>query len=493
VHRAGVRRRLRRIVLLLSVSGLSSCAPIYLHSPSLEKSTSAAAKGLPAEADALKPFDDQIANLDKFAHDEDLAVARYWTGTRDAHFARLIAMPSLSKRRTYLASVVDERIAALTGSKDVPMLADPAPAIAIKAELKDFTDSQRRIYAALPGADPKHDLECKAMTAEMSDQQAEAAIGSGDALQTALGNIARLCHRIVAKDAEIDQLAKADGEIGAARKAAAEAEIETKSDLSKRSAELQREIDAAKTFAESGSGEAQLQAFVDKLKDLLEGAQEGTKLAGWTEAGDAIDKLLKAQVCGSDGVDDKTKTDAKCGDVEPTGTTGRAEAIWGMAKGLAKLGDANAAARRSTDWLIAAKAIIAAEKADAALSLAEGKAIAAAERRRAQYLEREAIYLSRTRPQPHGALAGCNDAHCQLAVYVDAWNEGRVPAQVLEYRRLQIEREYAVRRARTVAQKQHALASAATATLEANGAGGLRAELIAQALFDAAALAGGVL
>ena len=155
------------------------------------------------------------------------------------------------------------------------------------------------------------------------------------------------------------------------------------------------------------------------------------------------------------------------------------------------MSDANAAKRRSVQWLLAAKAIVAAEKADSALALEEAKAVAAAHLKRLEYLQREALYLasakksaSQPRGDCHRGLPGGDrrgNPHCQFASYVDSWNEGRIPAQVLEYRPVQIGRGFAVRRARAVALKQHALASAGAATLKDHGAGGLTAALIAQA------------
>ena len=88
---------------------LASCTLPYLHSPSLEKATAAASDTLPSEADALKPFDDQLTNMDTFAAQEDLSVARYWAGVRDGHLARLIALDQ-SARLGRLANQIDSRL-----------------------------------------------------------------------------------------------------------------------------------------------------------------------------------------------------------------------------------------------------------------------------------------------------------------------------------------------------------------------------------------------
>mgnify|MGYP001506861173 FL=1 len=59
---------------------------------------------------------------------------------------------------------------------------------------------------------------------------------------------------------------------------------------------------------------------------------------------------------------------------------------------------------------------------------------------------------------------------------------------VLRYRPIQIDREFTVRRARAAALKEYVLASSGVGTLQEYGASGIKAALIAEALFDAALL-----
>jgi hypothetical protein len=482
---------------------LASCAgPLYIHSPSMEKAAASAAAALPNETDALKAFDEQLANLDRFAADEDLAASRYWTGARDAHFVRLIAMDRSIDRSRRLTQQVDRRLVELTGSAQIGDPIDPAAAMAQKSALESFANSQRRAYARAEGAVPDRDLTCKTAIAAVSQAEADRLVASGNSLDAPVGQIARFCRAIAHQDAIINQLATADGAIGEAIRAAAAATKQEETDLSDRADALKQQIDRAETFAEKEASVVQLRAFADDVKKLLVDATAGAKAVGWEKAGEGIDKILKAQVCSSDAVDEAAKTEAKCGDVTPTSTTGRIVATWGLAKALAQLADASDQRRRSVNWLLAAKAIIAAETADATLGFEEAKAVAAAHRKRLEFLQREAIYLGQAKRSATGPRGDCHrglvggdtgpNPHCQFASYVDSWNEGRIPAQILDYRPIQVSRTYAVKRQRAIARKQHVVAAAATATLKDYGARGLSAAIIGQALFDAALLGVGI-
>ena len=87
----------------------------------------------------------------------------------------------------------------------------------------------------------------------------------------------------------------------------------------------------------------------------------------------------------------------------------------------------------------------------------------------------------------HGGAPGGDrrpNPRCAFAAYVDAWNEGRIPAEVLRYHPVQIQRSFAVRRSRAIAQRQHILAASGTASLRDYGAGGVRAPEVAQAISD---------
>jgi len=478
----------------------SGCAGrIYLNSPSLQKSTADVATSLPSEKDALQPFDDQVTALNAFAAQEDRGVALYWVEVRDAHFARLIARDRPDARTKRIDTQIGHRLYQLTGSASTQSVFDPAPLIAGRTAIESFAASQRRNYLNTAGADRSLDLSCSAVVNRIPAAEADRLAASSNALENQIGQLTRLCISVAVKQHQIEQATNVQGEIGEATRVAAEDDARVKTSLSDRAAELQAQIKAADTFADSGSVSAGLEKWLTGMKDILDDAAAGAKVVGWKQASDAIAIALKTRVCASTSVAQKVKDDAKCNATEPTSTSGRVQATWGLAKALTQVADANAPARRSIQWLVAAKAIVAAEQADAQLLYDQTGAKAVAERRRRDALVREAEFLERGRDAAAGrpgdcqvGAAGGTNGHCQFATYVDAWNEGRIPAQILEYRPIQIDRIYAVQRARVTAQKQHALASAGALTLRDAGAGGLTAAIVAQALFDAAILSVGI-
>lgn len=219
-----------------------------------------------------------------------------------------------------------------------------------------------------------------------------------------------------------------------------------------------------------------------------------TKLAGLDALDNAIDAWLKEGLCGSPGVAGDVKKDAECDKAREGKTAAAGKGFWSLAVALTALSDANASEARSVQWLAAAKAIVAAERAKVALQVEQAKAEAAARRQRVGFMLSELSYLAQANHFLTVAAPACrggapvgvsgSNYQCGLAAYVDAWNEGRLPGEVLYYRPFQLERTFLVKRARATAEKQFALAQAGTATLKAYGAGGLKPEEIGQLLFD---------
>ena len=526
--RGARRRRLPGALALPLCLSLASCAGVHINSPSLEATTAKAAAAMPAEAAAMKPFDEQLSNLSAFAGREDLGVARYWTDVRDAHFVRLIAMDGGTDRRDGIAKQVERRLEQVLGRGGALGAGDPVALAWTKADAENVVAGERRNYVRdyreieaentperridLNAADAERggsarpsdaaleaDLACTAVTARVDGNRERTLLASGKALSVRMAVLAQACRRAAAADADLRAIPTQAGELGEAQRAAAAAAARTAASLpDDRARRLQATVDQAEKFAETDAAGQRLAKLLEDLKGILETADAGAKVVGWNSAAETLDDIIKARLCASEAVDDAAKEKAKCGEVEPTSTTGRIAATWGLAKALAQLADANAPARRSTLWLLAAKAVVAARKADAELELQQARAVANAERVRAVALWREASLLLLARQSAAGPRGDCHDgrpvgrrggnASCQLAAYVDAWNEGRIPAMVLRYRPIQIEREFTVRRARAAALKEYVLASSGVGTLQEYGASGIKAALIAQALFDAALL-----
>jgi hypothetical protein len=508
---------------------LSGCQSVYLHDEGLQTSTGKAHEAL-AGVTPLKPFDDQLANLEQFAQREDLAVADYWTAVRDAHFDALltegdsglqgqmkiyvadrlqILMPDDPNQSAAANQEQREAVAELLNRRDTAIGRKASEDRMTAAARRRYLDSKAKPAAPDEGADQdEEDLSC-ATLAKTPEEEIER-LSHGSEAQINLASLIGHCSEAAAAAARIadvtSPLKKAKGLLGEVAAALAAAEAETKEGPSPRAEELKPVIEAAQRFEDEESGQARLTEFRATLRKLLAKGGAATELAGWEEAGKAVKALLRTEICDApkDSVDEETKAGAKCDGRVPDSTEGRAKAAWAVVSALAQLQGAGARERRSVDWLLAAKAIIAAEQADAALRVGERKAKAAALRQRLDALIGETAGLVRAQlwlNQRSAARAGAPrryancwaalkarprlaNFNCAFAAYVDAWNQGRLPAEVLAFRPVQIDREFAVRRARSAAEKQYALALAGAATLKQYGEGGIMPESIAQLVLD---------
>jgi len=494
---------LTRLAMIFAMPVTACAAPIYLHSPSLEKATAKASTSLPDQASALKPFDDQLAALTAFAAREDIAVAEYWTTVRESHFMNLIALDVETDRRHTLGRVIGTRLEELAGRQDVDpdLVRTRQSAIDARARADREADRRRQLYWESAPEDEQRELSCQAVTEALASRDPARLPAAAEPRRRYL-RIGDACaswnsfdRRVAEAEARLDRMG---GLIGAERAALRQAEEKTTYRPSPRIAELQTQIRQAATFAESGSASARLEILRTSLRELAEGASEATRALALDEAGKVLDELLRGAVCDSPAVTAEAKTEAGCGADTPTSTAGRARASWAFARALAQLADANAPDRRSANWLAAAKAIVAAEKADAELRLQQAQAEASAAGQRLAALLREMLHLATARQALLRPLAECHggapggdrrpNPRCAFAAYVDAWNEGRIPAEILRYRPVQIQRSFAVRRSRAVAQRQYVLAASGAASLRDYGAGGIRAPEVAQAIADLAIL-----
>lgn len=529
---------------------LSGCGSVYLHDEGLKTSTAKAHEALTGVT-PLKPFDDQLANLEAFAQREDLAVAEFWAGVRDKHFNAYLSSGGAGRIK-FMSKYIADRRNLLVTNQDPQFLTtlatlprDLTGAAEAKANFEEQADFWRRAYlerlaeleepkreqgraaraatgaAARRGGEgeeakaeekpKKLDLSCKAVATG-------APAGTDSKLKYRWDRLAKNCTEIAAREKIIAEkraaLQSAGGEIGDAATEAIQVDEETQVKLSDGGQAIEAAIKAA-AKAEKETAQADLLALRADIRKLLlraedvEGSAEkvpgaATLLAGWEKADETVDELLRAEICDAPegAVDKPTKDAAKCPDIEAPTTAGRSQAVWAMMKALAQLQDAGDERRRSANWLLAAKAIIAAERADAALQLQEAKARSAAASQRLDALIAEAgglikaekwLFASGNPARGYDAFGDCEydmtvarpaNSHCAFAYYVDAWNRGRLPAEMLRYRPIQIDREYGVRRSRAVAEKQYALARAGVATLKDYGEGGIMPETIAQTILD---------
>lgn len=497
------------VAALLSTMALPACG-VYLHDERLVTPATTAETSL-TSANTVAAFDTQLAHLKSFAAEEDLAVARYLVAVRDRDMAQLIAGNYQSPK---LSEVVDGRIKELAenylaNDRALLDLSDAEAELARQAGLKELR--QREVARALKAyerqlRDPAQGLKpdaiearlakagCKDMRAALSRPAAQALAASADKLEKARGTLALDCWNLDDTDGRIAAvLAQVTGAGGLLRdigRAVAAAEADVATDLSPATQKLQTQIAAAEAASKRADKES-LAALRGDIRKALDGLGAASRLAGLEKVDEAIGKLLKAEVCSqAEGTVDAAKLEeAKCDEVEPTSTTGKVSASWAFAEALSQLLQAQDKDLRSTQWLLAAKAIVAAEKADAKLKADQARATAIAERTRLMAHLRELSGLVSARRK----LAGTGSAECQggdlgcaFGYYVTSWDNGRIQGGVLAYRPIQIKREYTVRRAKSAAERQRALALVGASTLKAGADGGLKPELIAQLLLDLA-------
>jgi hypothetical protein len=463
---------------------LSACG-IYIHDERLVAPATAAEASI-SNAASLAPFDDQLTKLAGLAGEEDLVVARYWTNARDAELAYLIsARPSTQG----LSEAVTARLGKLGPASPVT---GPMTRLHEKLRVAEAqAASVRRDYERIRLKDDKRALGCSDIRAAISRADANSVDLDNRSPAGLARKVAKACYDASNAQTEIESFASApaDGEISAAGRAyLAAAASASQADLSPYAADLKAQIKAAEDYAKKGA-EADLARFHTQIGQILAGASDAAKLAGWQEVDGGIEKLLRAQICSAKQgtLDSSTLEAADCSGIDSTSTTGRAKAAWALASAVAQLIQANNEKSRSAQWLLAAKAIVAGEVADAKLTVAQSKSLAAAHRRRFEAL----LIEGRTLKTAEKALAGsdptCTGAEgdCAIAAYAQAWNDGRIPGEVLEYLPVQIEREYAVRRAKAATEKQRALALAGLGAIKAKAVAGIKPEEFARGLLDA--------
>jgi hypothetical protein len=368
-----------------------------------------------------------------------------------------------------------------------------------KAQSEQLAARERRSFLSISARLQLPDAEargaksgCKDVKITVPLARVNETIASANEADRALGYLAKQCWIIDEQTAKIAQInarsEAAGGLITKIAKSLAAAEAQTEPDLSPVAADLQKQITKAEAAAKEAKAES-LVAIRDDIEQILDGVGQAARLAGWEKVEEAMSKLLRAQVCSApkDSVDADKLAKAECDKVEPSSTTGKAAATWAFAEALSQLLQSNDKNLRTTQWLLAAKAIVAAEKVNAKLQLDQAKAIAVAERSRlsAHLEELSSLAYART-ALAAGSSPGCTGSRvsCAYGAYTLSWNRGRIPGEVLEYRSIQIDREYAVRRAKAMAEKQRALAIVGASTLKAGADGGLKPELIAQLLLD---------
>lgn len=485
------------VMATLAAIGLSGCGGLYVHDERLLADATVANSNL-STAQTLTPFDDQLAKLATFANEEDLTVARYRTAQRDVQLASILTRRatgpqagSTAERDQAVVEIAEARLRIIA-----PSLTQ-ADFETISAGLATRNDSLRQVAAnerlassarqswVQAAPEDTRPTDCPTLIVTVSRDQA-VAFASGPAPLQFYGEIAKSC-----LDADVfrqslkstdEALRRAGGELAQVALSQIEARAASTVDLSRVDARLSVEIKNAETESESNDT-TKLTDFVARVTQILRGVGHASSLAGWDRVDRGIDAILKSQACvpvraGTTIEGGLTAEDCT---PEPETSQGRADAAWAFATAVAQMADANSENYRSTQWLLAAKAIIAAQKADAQLRADQATRLASSEQRRLEATFSEVQFLRTALAAAQGQPTVCTGGSaCAYAALADSWNYARIPATVLRYRTVQLDREYAVRRARAVADEQRALALAGTATLEGYARGGITRATIAE-------------
>lgn len=257
-------------------------------------------------------------------------------------------------------------------------------------------------------------------------------------------------------------------------------------------AKLQAEVDAATTA--NTAAQDQLATFGKDLESGISSLPTGVaKVDALNHLSEIVDAISRADICNEPKqFDAATVTAAKCDPATATPLQTQASDTWAFMNALAMLADANNANARSAQWLAAAQAIIAAQKANAKLEAdQEAAEVAAAQAEfRALVVEvtQDAQVLQYLHRPPELPCAGA-PTNCALPLWVDAVNRGSIPAALASGHPDQIQREYAVRRERVVADRRGQLLVAAASAEDAGVKAGIDPTKLVTLLFDIAAVA----
>ncbi|MFI4973068.1 MAG: hypothetical protein ACHP84_00855 [Caulobacterales bacterium] len=206
-----------------------------------------------------------------------------------------------------------------------------------------------------------------------------------------------------------------------------------------------------------------------------------------------VDAISRADICNEPKqFDAATVTAAKCDAASATPIQTKASDSWAFLNALAMLADATNPKSRSVQWLAGAQAIIAAQTADAKLQADRDAAKVSAAQAEFRALVIEVtedadaqLYLNKAPRHDCGAAA----MTCSLPLWIDATNRGAIPAAILAGHADQIDREYAVRRERAVADRRSQLLIAAANAEDAGVKAGVDPTMLTTLLFDLAAVA----
>lgn len=476
----------------LALLALSGCASVYVSDPGLAKQADTADAAV-VSADTLKPYATQLANLDVFSAQQDLAVAERDVATRDAVVAQTIGAPE-AKRLKDLSADACRRLVEVVGGDPC---SDPAELTALSyfaqqlavdsyviGEDQRTLNSSRAAFERLRQPSDPADDDCDAV----AGLQLPAA-GTGTLIQTQLSDIQSDCKAlndaIAALDKLIIRLGAAPDKALRVAYAATLPPPKAAPSPNAMDAAIKQQIAAAASLAKTGDV-ASLAEYQKNVEIALKDASAAAKIVRLGDLQKGIGDLLTGTLCSP-----PPKSGVDCSTLASASTSGRAASVWSLMQAIAQNFDANDPRMRSANWLAAANAILAAEKTDAKIQVAAERDEAASADARFQALGRAATSLAKVAlfdRQSKMECPGAPRSRCATAAYLDAWNTGLTPADVLAYRDTLILRRTIIKKQLAAQTEQQSLARAASASLKAYADGGVQPATIAQLIFDAGLL-----
>jgi len=470
---------------------LSGCASLYINDASLAKKTDAA-DAVVQSADTLKPYTVELGNIDRFSGRQDQAVAARDVAQRDDFFTGHLSEDAATLLHSLDADAC-QRLAKIVGNAGCGAVPSPEMLVTLQTRLFGLQKLAAEDQATLAATRAAYE-RIRPVTDDMADDcdsvlKRPPPSGTAPDIVAAFDALKSDCRALsVPQDALARRLSEArldpDSDLAKAELEAEAAIIQT-TPVGLKDAALNAAIENADALARSGDL-AKLKELQENVEDVLKFASPVARIAGLSAVQSHLDDALKGLVCPPGS------TDANCGNVAAASTSGRTAAVWTGLEALAQYFDANDPRYRSASWLAAANAILTAEKSDAQIQARAAKDAAALATARANRLWLAARYLSQVHEialAPSGSTmkAMCPDtplASCALAVDLDAWNYGLIPADVLRYRETLVFARTSVQRQQAAQVEQQALARAASTSLKNYADGGIPPAVIAQLLVD---------
>jgi hypothetical protein len=481
------------VLAVLSALGLGGCTTVYVNDPDLAKQADAADTAVQG-ADTLKPYSTQLANLQAYSAQQDLAVANRDVATRDGVVTSMLddtpadSLAALDKDacKRLEALVVSEGLDSENTCADkhkISLLSsffDRAGSDSrVIDEDQQTVEATRAAYERVR-TDPKIKDDCETLrTATLSPSFGIDGPGQLYALQDD-------CRQLDLAQQGLKGLVDGlglgpDSALTAAYRDAQPPAPRPKTTTSEQDQQLEDEIQRAKDLAKGGDLKS-LADFQAEIEDILKDSSGAAQLVGLTRVQQALAGVLSGTLCSpppASGVD--------CKSLAVASTAGRAAAVWSLLEAIAQTMDANDPRLRSANWLAAANAILTAEKANATIQAnAEAEAVASA-KTRFTFLARAASGFAKVdlASPPKPSCPGADPWFCGLAAYLSAWNDGLIPADIYAYRETLIFSRTVLQQQLAAQTEQQGLSRAASASLKAYADGGIQPSAIAQLIVDA--------